>query len=182
MIFRAIFISRLSEGIAKDAAPATPTGARQTAAASMITACRRLFIDRRQQACSDAQRKAKGPDRGPLFRIAMMRPASSSARALSVRRSHRCHTETLAQTSRLRTPSAFDLDERAPRLDLLAHQRREDLLRRDRILDLHPQQAPHARVHRRFPELRRDSFRPGPCSAAARRSRARRRAASRALP
>src|SRR6266542_1950070 len=45
------------------------------------------------------------------------------------------------------------LDERAARLDFLAHQRREDLLGGDRVLDLYPEQPPHLRIHRRLPQL-----------------------------
>ena len=58
------------------------------------------------------------------------------------------------------------LDERAPRLDLLAHQRREDFVRRDRVLDLHLAAGGAPSDPSSFPTAARDSFRPGPCSAA----------------
>ena len=45
------------------------------------------------------------------------------------------------------------LDELAPRLHVVAHERREDLVGADRILDLHLQQDALGRVHRRLPEL-----------------------------
>ena len=58
------------------------------------------------------------------------------------------------------------LDERPPRLDLLAHERREDLVGRDGVLDLHAQQACAPWGPSWFPTAARDSSRPGPCSAA----------------
>ena len=45
------------------------------------------------------------------------------------------------------------LDELPPRLDFISHQHREHLVRLDRILDLHAQQAAHVRVHRGSPQL-----------------------------
>ena len=45
------------------------------------------------------------------------------------------------------------LDELPPRLHFVAHQRREDLVGADRVLDLHAQHAAHGRIHRRFPQL-----------------------------
>ena len=91
------------------------------------------------------------------------RRSVSSRRASSARRSRRAHRDqwrarcrSSADLSLARTPSSRGVvhrsrsdvevahaervrfDERAPRLDQLAHQRREDLLGRDRVLDLHP--------------------------------------------
>jgi hypothetical protein len=45
------------------------------------------------------------------------------------------------------------LDEGAARLDLVAHQLGEDLVGGDAVLDLHLEQPPRLRVHRRLPEL-----------------------------
>src|SRR6185437_11410735 len=45
------------------------------------------------------------------------------------------------------------LDERAARLDLLTHQRGEDVVGADDVLDLHLQEPAHARVHRGLPQL-----------------------------
>src|SRR5580704_10492138 len=45
------------------------------------------------------------------------------------------------------------LDELTPRLDLIAHQRGEDLIRRYRVLDAHLQQPPRLRIDRGLPEL-----------------------------
>ena len=53
----------------------------------------------------------------------------------------------------VRRPQRVRLDELAPRLDLVAHQHREHLVRLDRVVDLHAQQAAHGRVHRGFPQL-----------------------------
>ena len=47
------------------------------------------------------------------------------------------------------------LDEAAARLDLVAHQRREDLVGLVGVLDTDLQQRARLRVHRRFPELLR---------------------------
>ena len=43
------------------------------------------------------------------------------------------------------------LDECAARFDFFAHQRRENLFRRDRVLDLHLEQSPRLGIHCRFP-------------------------------
>ena len=45
------------------------------------------------------------------------------------------------------------LDELPPRLDLVAHQDREDLVGLDDVVHPHLQQHPLVRVHRRLPEL-----------------------------
>ena len=45
------------------------------------------------------------------------------------------------------------LDEATARLDLVAHQRREDFVRLVGIFDLDLQQHPYVGIHRRFPEL-----------------------------
>src|SRR6185295_14853187 len=45
------------------------------------------------------------------------------------------------------------LDERAARLDFVAHQLGEDLVGGDAVLDLHLEQAPHAGIHGGLPEL-----------------------------
>src|SRR5829696_7826722 len=50
------------------------------------------------------------------------------------------------------------LDERPARLDLVAHQRLEDLVRQDRVFHGDPQQRASLRIHRRRPELRRVHF------------------------
>ncbi len=57
------------------------------------------------------------------------------------------------QTSRKRTSRAFCFDEGAPRLDLVAHQRREDPVGSGRVLDVDADQQALGRVHRRLPEL-----------------------------
>src|SRR5262249_19483701 len=46
-------------------------------------------------------------------------------------------------------------DELAPRLDQVAHERREDLIRLDAVLDLHLEERARRRVHRRLPQLLR---------------------------
>src|SRR5688500_14130311 len=45
------------------------------------------------------------------------------------------------------------LDELAPRLDLVAHERREDEVGRRRVLDLDADEHAARRIHRRVPEL-----------------------------
>src|SRR5678816_3320902 len=47
------------------------------------------------------------------------------------------------------------LDEVAARLDLVAHQHREDTIGLERVVELDAQEPAHGRVHRRLPELRR---------------------------
>ena len=47
------------------------------------------------------------------------------------------------------------LDELPARLDLVAHQRGEDLVGADGVLDLHAQHAAHGGIHRRLPQLPR---------------------------
>src|SRR6218665_2892794 len=48
-------------------------------------------------------------------------------------------------------PERIHLDEVPPWLDLIAHQHREHAIGLDGVVDLHAQQAAHARVHRGFP-------------------------------
>ncbi len=49
--------------------------------------------------------------------------------------------------------AGLGLDEVLARLDLLAHEHREDLVGLGGVLDVDPQQRPRLRVHRRLPEL-----------------------------
>src|SRR6266540_1834274 len=46
------------------------------------------------------------------------------------------------------------LDEQAARLDLIAHQHREEAVRRGRVFDVDANQQPARRIHRRLPQLR----------------------------
>src|SRR6266508_4359843 len=46
------------------------------------------------------------------------------------------------------------LDEQAARLDLVAHQHREEAVRRGRVFDVDANQQPARRIHRRLPQLR----------------------------
>ena len=86
------------------------------------------------------------------------------------------------QTSRLRTPSALvSMNARRGSTcsPISVEKISSELID---VVDLHLQQPPHGGIHRRFPQLARDSFRPVPCSAGWPRCCALRRAASRALP
>ncbi len=57
------------------------------------------------------------------------------------------------QTSRTFTSRRVLLDEEAARLDLVAHQHREELVGGVRVLDVDPHHQPLRRIHRRLPQL-----------------------------
>src|SRR5260221_9514076 len=77
--------------------------------------------------------------------------ATSTSSTRSVRGSR--HYGPRASDVEVRNPQRVGLDELAARLDLVAHERREDLAGADGVLDLHLEQDALGGIHGGFPEL-----------------------------
>ena len=78
-------------------------------------------------------------------------PASTPEQGRSIGRLHRPTAKPAVLYVDVPRVQCVRLDKSTARLDIVTHQCGEDFVCDDGVVDLHPQQAAHRRIHRRLP-------------------------------